>query len=231
MRVFCCDDNEIHLSQLIELLNESSVDQPLEIQGFTTSQELLAAVNENCDIILCDILLGDNNGIVTMKNVQDRFPNIKIIFVSAYSYYCEDVYDVDHVAFLHKPISQVKLRAALTRAINDILDEQGQYITVKSKSITATVPMSKILYIETVGKQLNVVTEDKFYLVSQKNGILTKLDSRFIDCGKGCVVNMSRIRTLGRQTITLFDGKEVAVAADRIPAVKQAFLHYLGPQL
>ncbi len=231
MRVFCCDDNETHLLQQIELLKELAVDQPMEIQGFATARELLEAVNESCDIILCDILLGDHNGIVAMKNVQDRFPHIKIIFISAYSCYCEDVYDVDHVAFLQKPLNRAKLQSALSRAVSDILSRRGQYVTVKSKNITATVPLEKIIYIETVGKQLNVVTEDKFYPISQKSDILAKLDSRFIDCGKGCVINMGRIKTLGRQTITLYDGKEVAVAADRFPAVKQACLRYLGARL
>ncbi len=231
MNILCCDDNEEHLTQLMKQVRELYGENDYRVQGFTTTAALLAAVSDTTDIILSDILLDNDNGITAMKSVQGRFPHIQIIFISAYPSYCEDVYQVDHVAYLQKPVSTPKLEAVLAKAVSKAQKEREHYITIKSKSLTATVHMGKILYIETVGRQINIVTEDKFYSVAGKNSILLKLDDRFIDCGKGCTVNMSKVRTLGRQTLTMSDGKEVVLTADRYPAVKQACLRFLGERL
>ncbi|MFA9380936.1 MAG: LytR/AlgR family response regulator transcription factor [Acetanaerobacterium sp.] len=228
INVLCCEDNPQQLSELVEQLCALPLGLKLNVTSYAIPKQLFDAVNEETDIVLCDIILGDESGIALTKNIKKWFPHVCIIFVSGYLCYCEDIYDVEHLAFLHKPVTSEKLSVAVGRAIALRNRERGSYLSVRSKSLCTTVPLSRILYIETVGKQINIVTNDSFYSVCVKaDNILGHLDKRFVQYAKDCYVNMSKISTLEKNSVELCDRTILRIAQGSYISMRRAYLSFL----
>ena len=79
-----------------------------------------AASKEPIDIVIMDICLkGDIDGIDTAEQLQNSYPNIEIIFLTAHldDYNVDRAIEIDPVAYLSKPFNREELRVALKIAI------------------------------------------------------------------------------------------------------------------
>ncbi|MCI8646592.1 MAG: response regulator [Firmicutes bacterium] len=88
---------------------------------------------EKPPVILMDIKLGEKNGIKAAKEFQAVQPDAQIIFMSGYDDYYLDVYEVEHVYFLHKPIEREKLRLAIDRALAHLQASSKPYFALSGK--------------------------------------------------------------------------------------------------
>lgn len=227
--VLCCDCNAQHLTELVSQLTALPCADELTISTVTNPTELESAVNEQTDALVCDVLLGKYSGIHLIKGIKSRFPHIAIIFASNFLGYCEDIYAVEHIAFIRKPVTAEKLEMPIAKAMEQKRCTRGKYVLVKTKSITVTVPLNAILYVETVGRQVNVVTNDSFYPIPHRiEGILTYLDNRFAQYADGCYVNMDKISALQKKSITLFDGTVLPLEGCWYTAIRRAYISYLS---
>ncbi len=227
--VLCCDSNQQHLLELINQLNALSCAQELNITAVRGSAQMEAAVSEQTDLLICDVLLDNHSGIALANAIKKRFPHIGILFVSVFLGYCEDIYGVEHIGFIRKPVTAEKLELPVGKAMMQSAASRKDYILVRSKSLTATVHISSIIYVETVAKQVNVVTEDSFYSTSHKpECILNLLDGRFARYADGCYVNMERIRVLNKTAITLFDETVLHTEKHWYASLKRSYINFVN---
>ncbi len=86
MRIAVVDDERPARSelkhQILQLLPEAQVDE-----GENGAQALEMAGEERYDIFFLDINLGDINGTILVNALKNMQPEMKIIFVTAYSEY------------------------------------------------------------------------------------------------------------------------------------------------
>ena len=118
-KILICDDDAVFLELLKKSVIKAAGDQIREIRTFVEKEEieLYAAEHPNeAYIVFLDVELRENNGVDSAKRILSSQPNSQIIFVSAHDKYYLDVYEVDHVFFLKKPLEEEQLRKALTRA-------------------------------------------------------------------------------------------------------------------
>lgn len=229
LNVLCCDCNPQHLSELVKQLNALSCAGQLNIRAVNDSAQMESIVSEQTDLLICDVLLGNQSGIALVKAIKRRFPHIGILFVSVFLGYCEDIYGVEHIAFIRKPVTADKLGPPVLKAMSRSEASRASYILLRTKSITATVHISSILYVETVAKQVNVVTDDSFYSISQRlECILALLDGRFAPYAEGCYVNMERISVLNKSAITLFDTTVLPIDKSWYASLKKSYIKYLS---
>ncbi len=227
--VLCCDSNPQHLSDLINHLNTLSCAGELNIIAVNSSAQLEAMVSEHTDLLICDVLLGNQSGIALAKAIKRRFPHIGILFVSVFLGYCEDIYGVEHIAFVRKPVTADKLGTYVLKAMEHSAASRASFVLLRTKSITATVPISSILYVETVAKQVNVVTDDSFFSSTHRlECILAFLDGRFTQYAEGCYVNMERISILNKTAITLFDSTVLPIEKNWYTSIKKGYIKYLN---
>ena len=55
----------------------------LQPQYFDNGQKILASLNENPDIIICDLNLPDMHGLEIIKKVKEYNPDIEVVVISA----------------------------------------------------------------------------------------------------------------------------------------------------
>ena len=68
------------------------------------------------DLIFMDIILKKENGIYLSDNILKKINHVKIVFVTGYVAYVEDIFDIEPFALLVKPIKEEKVLHILEKA-------------------------------------------------------------------------------------------------------------------
>lgn len=134
--IVICDDEPIFLTQISEMIIDilASMGESCEIRKYTSISELkntLQNTPKSCDILILDIMLGENNGISFAECLRDTENQIPVIFISSSEKFVFDAYSAEPVGYILKPVSRQKLAEALTRAIRHLID---RYLPCSSAS-------------------------------------------------------------------------------------------------
>ena len=85
-------------------------DNPLDTLNFLE--------NNTTDVIFLDISMPDMNGISLGKIVTKMYPNMKIVFITAYKDYAVDAFEIKAFDYLLKPYSETRIRNLLKSLVN-----------------------------------------------------------------------------------------------------------------
>src|SRR5699024_536110 len=114
MNVVCVDDEALSLQFLERQLNKlDSIDvlatftNPLEGQQFIIDQEV--------DVELLDIHMPQINGIELAEQLLEAKPDLKIVFITAYSSFAVDAFKLNAIDYLVKPIKLDRLQITMER--------------------------------------------------------------------------------------------------------------------
>lgn len=235
IRLGICDDD----SQILEIMKNMVVSQygeQIQVQTFTSSGDLMSHVDEwgglPLDIILIDIVLSRESGITLAKKLQNISSRIKIIFMTGHIEFAPDIFQIEPVYLLKKPVSILKLVDAIDRAVEKIRQEEQHVITLQGGGNVLRVNSYYITYVETDGRKLLIHQNNETASVYMKlDDLEKKLDGPFLRCHHSYLVNMVSIKNFSSQEIELMDGTKVPVSRPKSKAAKAQFLSYLGEEL
>ena len=156
--IVICDDEPIFLTQISEMIIDilASMGESCEIRKYTSISELkntLQNTPKSCDILILDIMLGENNGISFAECLRDTENQIPVIFISSSKEFVFDAYSAEPVGYILKPVSRQKLAEALTRAIRHLIPKS---IIIDTPSRTVSFHIRDITYIEIINKELQI---------------------------------------------------------------------------
>ena len=183
---------------------------------------------EEADIVIMDIKLKKDNGICIAERILQARPDCQIIFMSGYDDYYEAVYDVDHIFFLQKPISDETLTKALRRALEKLRSLKESYFQRETKSGRFATPYSSIYYFEKEKRQVLVRGNGGQVLCSfyGKFEELSDLPKNFLRCHNSMIVNLGRVRALERNRFLLIDGGSVPISRRYLEESRLGFARY-----
>lgn len=164
MRIAICED-ELEIANLLkdEILNiwKSIKDKYISIKIFVNGFELMDYIeNNNVDAVFMDVYLGRENGIELASDIQKRFKNVKIIFITGYASCVEDVFDVEPFSMLMKPIKEERIQKVLIKLDGATKNELGGYVVLENKEGVHTVEEKDVVYVESDGRYINVVMDN-----------------------------------------------------------------------
>ncbi len=121
MRVILIDDESLALKHLANKLNRI---KDVEIMGKYADpyQGLEEIYKRHPDVVFLDIEMPEINGMELAKEIKAVLPNVKIVFVTAYSEYAVDAFEVNAADYIVKPIRQERL----IKTINKLLNVNGK---------------------------------------------------------------------------------------------------------
>ena len=101
-KILIVEDNDINFIVLEEILS----DYELKLRRAADGREFYKIINEsvNFDVVLMDLMLPDTDGIELSKYLINNGIKIPIIFISAYTERCEEIYELGIEYFISKPI-------------------------------------------------------------------------------------------------------------------------------
>lgn len=122
MKIAAVDD-ETHALERFERMVSEIAD--LKLCGlFETAQQLLGYLKENpLDAVFLDIEMPGINGLQLSEQIQSLNENIDIIFVTAFSQYAVEAFELQAVDYILKPLTEDRLGKTVRRLLKNTRTE------------------------------------------------------------------------------------------------------------
>lgn len=160
------------------------------------------------DIVFIDVKMPVLSGDEVAKQIYASHPNTAIIFVTAYSEYMPQAFEVYAFDYLLKPFKADRVRQTLRR----IQRRQSQFrvstpksLMIKNREQMVFVPVEEIIMIYRENRATLIVTKEETYTTSESlNSLLSRLNnSNFFRSHRAYILNISfisKIYPYGRWT-------------------------------
>jgi len=116
-RVLIVDDEENTRIGLVKLLAQEGYDAKAVADGFEALEYLK---DGRIDLVITDINMPGMNGLVFLRELNQTYPEIKVVMITAYGgvgSYLESM-NLGALEYLHKPVKLKDLRAALSKVLD-----------------------------------------------------------------------------------------------------------------
>jgi len=212
-RVAIADDDEPICNLLKSYLNSY---EEVEVVGVAADgAELMQIVREKSpDAVFVDIQMPGLDGLSVVYRLQQEFPSLFVVFVSAHPQYAVDAFNLDAVDFLAKPVTRDRLGKALNKlkhfnkflcangggqapAAGEGTGSSGQ-LALKSGHGITVIEKNSILFIEKQGKRSVIHTTRGRYETSYTLARLEKLlkEPNFFRCHKSFIINVRMVERI-----------------------------------
>lgn len=229
MDIAICDDDK-NILQYLKKKIEITLEDNCQITTFESGYDLIEYIDSdisNPDIIFMDIDLKEHLGIDVAKKIQQKFNNIKIIFITGYASYVEEIFEVETLYYPAKPINEEKLKKALNKDMEVIKVNKEEILNIKTEVVS--INLNDVNYIE--GHLRTVIMhcgKIKKTIYKKLNEIENILPEKFIRCHQSYIVNMEKVNILTTNKFILKSGDKVPVSQSKYKDTKEKFLNYLG---
>ncbi len=239
MRAMIVDDEAPARSELRFILEETG-----RIEAITEASSAREAVEKlmesKADVMFLDISMPKTSGMQLAEALHKLKNPPAIVFVTAYSEYALEAFDVDAVDYLMKPVDsdrllpapdKVEARSGKSEPIATQSHSSVERIPVVKSGRKVLVPIDQIRYIEAKDDYSCIYTDNDRFLSTIS---LAKLEEKLAPHGffrvhRGYIVNLefvedvevisSGILQLG---INGIEGKKISVSRRRVVALKRA---------
>ncbi len=222
-----CDDEAPMREKIASLVTgwarERSHD--ISLSQFSSSESFLFHYEEKAefDILLLDIEMGEMNGIDLAKKLRQKDKRLQIIFLTGYSEYISEGYEVAALHYLLKPIRPEKLFATLDRAAEN-LKTAARTLTVVTAEETVLLPLSEIRYAEVLRNYTTIHAEEDYTVKMPLQELEKSLDESFFRVGRSYLVNLRRISRITRSEILLRTGESIPLPRRSYEAANRALI-------
>ncbi len=235
LNIAVCDDNKLFLEKFAETVS-SLIKEEHNIIKFTNPNDLLHRIedysDDSIDIVITDIEMPGLNGLNMAKELKTLHPRIQFIFVTNYTEYIQEVFAVNPIYYILKPVDETKLAEALKKAIEQLSESDKKCFNVTSKNKILRIRYDEIKYIESYSRKIIIhETKRNTELLMKLDDFEKELPPYFLRIHKSYSVNMNMIRSINNNLIELFSGEVIPVAKVKYPEIKKSILRFLSLQL
>ncbi len=231
-RIHIVDDSPSDIARLSELTAAFAEKRGLtfDVKYHSSAESFLFCYEEDktCDLLLLDIEMPGMDGVTLAKQIRRQNERVSIVFITGYTDYIAEGYDVSALHYLVKPVSEEKFEQVLDIAL-ERRQREDRTVILKTNTETVKLPLSYVYYFESLRNYVNVVTKDGItYTV---RGTLSyfenEVDSRFMRVGRSYLVNLTKLRRISKSEMTFPDGKALPVPRGYYEALNQAIIKKL----
>ncbi len=226
-----CDDEPVFLENLskmtADIMTEMGVSH--EIRTFSGVEALEGALRSpgaSMDLLLLDILMPGQNGIMFAGRLRLSENRIPVIFISTTRDFALDGYKVDAVGYLIKPVPRAELKNAIRRARRL---RQDTTIALSSPARSVSFRLNEVLYLDIRDKELAIHMEDGsiLHISVPLNSLLPRLPAdQFIRCYRSYIVSLPAVSSIWRYSIRLKNGETIPVSRAYYSAVQGALMDW-----
>jgi Response regulator of the LytR/AlgR family len=237
MNIAICDDLPQFTRELRSKVEDicAKRDWPLDCLIFTSSKSILSANLGGTQVVFLDIDMPDLNGLEVAKTLRSKYPNIVLVFVTAFIEYAPVGYCVSAFRYLLKQ----KLDSDLLMVMDDIwekLRSSSEMLTIRQKNGMREIPLNDILYLEGTPNRMVLLHIKNFSQPVEAIGKLADYESAlakkgFLRLQKSFIANMSHINKISSYQVTLCDGTVIKASEKYYRRVHDGFLLWKGQHL
>ena len=226
-----CED-ELHYrvnikDMLGEILSTYSINY--KIYEFSSGEELLSNYPKDLDILIMDIQMKIINGMDTARKIREFDQNLEIIFMTSFSEFMQEGYEVKAYRYILKPISERKISRNILPCINEIMKKKNNYLTINVKNYVDRIKIDSIVYIETDRPNILIYTNDNKYTTKMSISKIDKIlrEHGFFRCHNSYIVNLKLVESMNSNTLKIGE-KYIPISKYRVKELKLALTNILG---
>lgn len=234
LKIAICDDNNLEVEEMGSMISAYCKQKNLSyvLEKFS-SGSVLAESSVLFDIIFLDMMMKPYNGIDIAKKIRTWNYAAKIVYVTNYSEFYADAFEVHAFDYVQKPVTEKKIFYVLDEIIK-YLDHYQRFPVCSFQTDDGIVKLrvDDIYYFEYFARKIRIVTREEEYYSSAYT--LKKIIERFSQYGflaphKSFIVNLFHVRSIKGYEIIMADTADTIIPLSQKRAVdfKDSFAEYL----
>lgn len=232
VRIGICDDEKQQRGMMRRLLSRNIELWGMEcvISEYGSGEELLQYITSSpglLDIIFLDIEMGSINGVDTAREIRRRNQEVILVFVTGFSDYVFNGYEVGALNYILKPYQEEKLSQVLKQALQKLEQHEKKFLLLQSQNQIHRIPINQILYLTSDLRKVVVVTKEGMVECYGKLSDFAKeLPVAFIRVHQRYLVNMAYVEVMESASLQLW-GKAVPISRKYAQQAAEAFARFM----
>lgn len=227
-KIAICDDCDVdrqYILNMVTLWGERS-GHIVHIDAFSSAENFLFhyAEESDYDILLLDIEMGEMDGVTMPKKLRKENDTVQIVFITGYSDYILEGYEVAALHYLMKPVKTEKLCAVLDRAAQKLAKNE-KVLNFEVAGEMIRVPIYQIRYADVFGNYVTIHASSDVTVKMTLSELEKQLDERFYRAGRSCIVNLSQISRVTKAEIKLSDGTAIPLPRGAYDGINRAIIN------
>ena len=218
LNIAICDDEAatcLNVENMLLTLKEK-LGCDIETDVYYSGEGLIKGLRagNNYEFIILDIELAELNGVDVGNFIREEIHNFhtQIIYISSKTTYAMQLFSVQPLDFLVKPISEAMLLSAIKRGL-EVIDCSGMIFMCKSGKENVLIECRDILYLESNLRTVTVICKDeKISFYGKISECLSKLPASFVRTHNSYIVNMNAIKRCGKDYVIMNNGDELQIS-------------------
>lgn len=168
MNCIVVDDNKLARTAIKKLISQVSF-LKLKHECASSVEAFNYLKTNDVDLVFLDVEMPGMTGLELIKNLDKR---PVVILVTAKKNYAVEAFELSVADYVIKPVSLPRFTKAVSKAMELIekrekkeLEDEKDYIFIRSNSILTKVKSTGIIYVQELGGYVNVQTADKRHVV------------------------------------------------------------------
>lgn len=226
-KIAICDDCDTDRQYVLDMVHAWAADfgHVVHTDTFSSAESFLFhyAEESNYDILLLDIEMGEMDGVTMAKQLRRSNDTVQIIFITGYSDYISEGYEVAALHYLMKPIKEEKLCSVLSRAVEKLFKNE-KVLNFEIGGEMVRVPIYRIRYADVYGNYVTIHALNDVTVKRTLRELEKELDERFHRVGRSAIVNLNYISRVTKTEIKLSDGTSIPLPRGAYEGVNRAII-------
>ncbi len=238
MRVIICDDEKSTCARLEQMLThfafENSID--LETDVFFDGDALTEYLKrENApDLLFLDIALPGINGIEIGKYIREvlRNTNLFLVYISSKETYAMELFQNQPFDFLVKPVREERLYQVMGKIYNIISRNECNF-QYKHQGTTHYMMYKDILYFQSNGRKIHIVTENKTESFYGKLSEVEKAcpERLFLRIHKSYLVNMHHVKEISYKWMKMINEDVLDISKSNRAEIRRKVMERMSDEI
>ena len=226
-KIAICDDEAADITYVENLVKKWAAEREKEIlvdRFFSAEAFLFEYENKrDYDILLLDIEMKEMDGVTMAKRIRQENESIQIVFITGYSDYISEGYEVAALHYLMKPVKEEKICSVMDRAVQKVQhNERMLYLDVGGEMIR--IPLYEIRYLEVLRNYVTIHAKQDYTVKKTLSKVEKELDERFFKAGRSYLINLKLVRRVTKTEVYLFDGAVIPLPRGQYEAINKAII-------
>lgn len=227
MLIYICDDEQKILLDIVDKVKSCCPQS--NIVSFSDSRELLISLfKKPCDILLLDIDMPQISGHDVAKQLMEMSCKPLLIFVTSHDELVYDSLKFHPFGFVRKSYFDEEVEKVINDCIVEIASRK-QYFSFRVGSENIRLPVPEILFLESDGNYLKVITNSSKYRFRDTISNIEKDLSfkGFVRIHRGFLVNQLHTRKITSIEVELSNGCCLPIGRNYYETAKKQLMRYM----
>lgn len=225
MRVALCEDDKEQAERFATLAAEYG--EAVELTVFYSAEEMLFECESfPFDVVFLDVQMKQMDGMTLAKEIRKRDKKLPIVFLTNYSEYVYEGYEVAALRYCIKPATKEKIYPIFDKIAEELRREK-RYLVFVSEGENVKIDLDDVVYIEVMTHYLTVHTHGGEYTVKESlQKIASGLSADFVSTHRSYLVNLKYVNRVGKREVVMEGGAVVPVSRGAYKNVNEKFIAY-----